>query len=224
MEDLTSSEADLIVSNLTNLCFSGRDRQAQDAASILGKLAGHLTARTRSESVTEILESLVYRPESSTERTDWLKALTRLVSESAEVERIGYAMAYAHMVHLGQKDKLGAPYTDHLRAVAAAIPTGDHLAQQVAWLHDSLEDTDAQADVIEALVGAEGLAAVQAITHRKHEPRADYYARVKQNPLALRVKLADVAHNSDPKRLAQLDEKTRERLADKYAAALLALA
>lgn len=38
-------------------------------------------------------------------------------------------------------------------------------------------------------------------------------------PLALTVKLADLADNSDPQRLARLDAATRERLITKYARA-----
>ena len=36
------------------------------------------------------------------------------------------------------------------------------------------------------------LEAVDAITHRTHEPLVEYYARIKCNPLATKVKLADV--------------------------------
>ena len=45
----------------------------------------------------------------------------------------------------------------------------------------------------------------------------DYYTRIRANPLALRVKLADIADNADESRLALLDEKTAARLRRKYA-------
>ena len=48
-------------------------------------------------------------------------------------------------------------------------------------------------------------------------------AHVRQNPLALRVKLADIADNSDESRIALLDDKTAARLRRKYAKALRAL-
>ena len=53
--------------------------------------------------------------------------------------------------------------------------------------------------------------------------RDDYYARVKANPIALRVKLHDIASNANPKRLALLDQATRDRLTLKYAHALAVL-
>lgn len=62
----------------------------------------------------------------------------------------------------------------------------------------------------------EVVAAVEAITRRRNEPRTAYYDRVLAEPLAVAVKLADIADNSDPARLAALDEATRTRLAEKY--------
>jgi hypothetical protein len=42
---------------------------------------------------------------------------------------------------------------------------------------------------------------------------------VAADPLALEVKRADIADNTDPERVAQLEAATRERLAAKYARA-----
>ncbi len=66
--------------------------------------------------------------------------------------------------------------------------------------------------------------AVDALTKRPGETRQDYYARVRQNTRALQVKHADIDDNTDPARTALLDETTRARLAQKYAAAREALA
>ena len=48
-------------------------------------------------------------------------------------------------------------------------------------------------------------------------------ARVRANEIALWVKRADIADNTDPERTALLDEETRERLAKKYAKSLTLL-
>jgi len=50
-----------------------------------------------------------------------------------------------------------------------------------------------------------------------------YYSRVASNPIALVVKRADIADNSDPKRLAQLPSGVADRLRTKYVTALAAL-
>lgn len=117
--------------------------------------------------------------------------------------------------HEGQFDKAGRPYIAHPARVAARV-AGDELAVVAAWLHDVVEDTDVTLADLERTFPPEVIVAVDALTRRSGETPADYYARVRQVPLALTVKLADLADNSDPQRLAQLDTATRERLTAKY--------
>jgi (p)ppGpp synthase/HD superfamily hydrolase len=89
----------------------------------------------------------------------------------------------------------------------------------VAWLHDVVEDTPTTLTEVEVTFGSQVAAAVDAITHRSGEPSLDYYARVKSNPLALTVKAADLADNTDPSRLELLPPDVRARLEAKYAVA-----
>lgn len=124
----------------------------------------------------------------------------------------------AAAAHEGQVDKAGQPYIAHPARVAARV-AGDERAVAAAWLHDVVEDTDVTLADLEQTFPPEVTAAVDALTRRPHEAPADYYARVRQLPLALTVKLADLADNSDPQRLAQLDAATRDRLTAKYARA-----
>jgi hypothetical protein len=58
--------------------------------------------------------------------------------------------------------------------------------------------------------------AVRVLTRRDDDRGEEYYRRVRANPLALAVKLADIADNTDPARQADLDPATRRRLAAKY--------
>lgn len=135
---------------------------------------------------------------------------------------IDRARLIAEKAHAGQVDKSGHPYIEHVARVADRVEGG--VEKAVAWLHDVLEDTLLEApDLRYKGMPEEVVQAVLAITHRPHEPRVDYYVRVKADPYALAVKLADVADNSDPARLAQLDDATRERLTAKYAKARAAL-
>lgn len=129
------------------------------------------------------------------------------------------AIALAKLAHSGQLDKSGRPYIGHPLRVMAGV-TGEH-RQMVAVLHDVIEDTWVTADhLLEAGCPPEVVEAVVAISHLPGEPQATYLARVAANPLALLVKRADIADNSSPARLAQLDEPTQRRLRDKYATAL----
>lgn len=126
----------------------------------------------------------------------------------------------ATAAHSGQSDKAGTPYIDHPRAVAALVSEPTWQDEVVAWLHDVVEDTPITLDAIAETFGAEIAADVDALTHRTGEPRDAYYDRVKVRPRALKVKLADIAHNTSPERLDQLAPEVRERLRAKYAHAL----
>lgn len=128
------------------------------------------------------------------------------------------AQRIATVAHTGQVDKAGRPYITHPARVAARVAGDDH-AVAVAWLHDVVEDTTVTLTDLGEQFPAEVVAAVDALTRRDGEEPAEYYARVRRIPLALTVKLADLADNSDPQRLARLDDATRERLVAKYARA-----
>lgn len=137
------------------------------------------------------------------------------------------AMDVASEAHAGQVDKVGAPYLDHPIRVAkrlarAGAPDNAVIA---AVLHDVIEDSAiSAADLLERGFPADVVDAVVAVSKVKGESNLDYYARVRRNPLALLVKRADVADNSDERRLAKLDPEVRERLEAKYAIARRELA
>lgn len=62
-----------------------------------------------------------------------------------------------------------------------------------------------------------------ALTLVPEEPLDHCYARDRPNPVALRVKLADLQDNLDPPRLTRVDEETRQRLLVKYEHSAVAL-
>lgn len=140
--------------------------------------------------------------------------------------KVALAEAIARYGHTGQYDKNGYDYIDHPKAVfyrVFADDADDFDGQIVAWLHDTLEDTEVSESALREFFPAYIVNAVLAITFRafnKDETRDEYYARVKANPIALRVKLHDIAHNMSPKRLSKLDEETITRLTKKYTHAL----
>jgi (p)ppGpp synthase/HD superfamily hydrolase len=126
------------------------------------------------------------------------------------------AEAVARFAHAGQFDKNDVPYIEHPKRVAARVK-GDDEAVQVAWLHDVIEDTDVSVqDLEDHGFSPAVVAAVVAITRLDSDQGDEYYERVKQNPLALKVKKADLDDNEDPERVAQLPVKHQQRLARKY--------
>lgn len=131
--------------------------------------------------------------------------------------RIQQAKELAFKIHANQTDKAGAPYIHHLEAVASKLTEQgeDEDVIIVGWLHDSVEDTNITLDEIQHLFGDVVSTAVDAITKRKNEHYDDYLARVKSNPVARLVKLADLSHNMDLSRLAKITEKDLMRV-EKY--------
>jgi len=131
------------------------------------------------------------------------------------------ARALAIEAHAGQQDKAGRPYIEHVARVAGAIKD-DPIAQATAWLHDVVEDCADHASRVGDFP-APIQRAVQLMS-RNSAPDADtYYARIAADPVALKVKLADIADNADEARLTALDAATAERLRSKYRHALAAL-
>lgn len=138
----------------------------------------------------------------------------------------GFDVAYsiAKKAHASQKDSSGAPYIKHVDSVIKGVSRHGEDVRMVAALHDVLEDTDVTvADLKAAGIPQKVIDAVIAITWRPSQPLDDYYKQVRANPLARIVKLADVANNSDEKRLKLVPEPRQSYLRNKYAKAMSVL-
>jgi len=117
--------------------------------------------------------------------------------------------------HRGQRDKGDEPYILHPLRVALRLRT-DH-ERLAAVLHDVVEDTGVTADDLrERGLDEAVVAAIEALTKLDGENYATFIERVAANPIARTVKLADLADNLDPDRLAQLPPEEQQRLRDKY--------
>lgn len=128
------------------------------------------------------------------------------------------AILLALIAHNNQKDKRGLPYILHSLAVANDPSLTSEEEIQTAALHDTLEDTDMDVGLIERCFGKKVRDAVEAISKRKGEKLEEYWARVMANPMALKVKFADIKHNMS--RLCFLPDGERIRLTKKYEKAL----
>ena len=127
------------------------------------------------------------------------------------------AMKLSYMAHHGSYDKGGVPYVFHPFHVAEQME--DEYSICVALLHDVVEDTKYTIyDIEKAGFPKEIVEAVEAITRKKGQDYMEYIKIVKTNPIATKVKLADLEHNSDSGRLIEADLETEKRLA-KYEAA-----
>ena len=129
------------------------------------------------------------------------------------------AMILAYAAHHDQLDKSGIPYILH--PVHLAELMDDEISCCVALLHDTVEDTDVTLEDLAKIFPAEVVDAVSLLTHREGVAYFDYVRAIKTNPIAVKVKLADLAHNGDQSRCVGTDI-TPERMAawkEKYAKA-----
>ncbi|MRI43498.1 HD domain-containing protein [Stenotrophomonas sp. MH181796] len=134
---------------------------------------------------------------------------------------VAQARALATEAHAGQQDKAGHPYIEHVARVAAAI-RDDDMAKAAAWLHDVVKDCPDFADRMQAFPPPIR-DTVNLLSRHSAQDATHYYARIREHPLALKVKLADIADNAHPRRLRQLAPALAERLRGKYSMALAAL-
>lgn len=136
----------------------------------------------------------------------------------SEQSMFDLALSIAKKAHKGQYDKAGVDYIEHPLFVASLVDTQEEKA--VALLHDVLEDSPYTAEeLILAGLPETVVSAVQILTKKKGQDYQQYLELVKSSPIARRVKLADLKHNSDLSRLATVTEKDLERL-EKYKKAI----
>ena len=124
------------------------------------------------------------------------------------------AMQIAYQAHHGQVDKGGIPYIFHPMHLAEQME--DEYTTCVALLHDVVEDTDVTLEELAKTFPKEVIDAIAVMTHSKDESYLQYVTRVKNNPIAKAVKLADLRHNSDETRLENADEATLNHFREKY--------
>ena len=115
------------------------------------------------------------------------------------------AINIAYNAHMGQKDKFGMPYIFHPVHLAESMNTEDECI--VAILHDVNEDTDFTYKELEKEFSNKVIDALRLLTHDKNVPYGDYILNLKDNPIAKKVKLADLMHNSDTTRLEHMTPK-----------------
>src|SRR5689334_10259915 len=101
------------------------------------------------------------------------------------------AILLAVEAHRGQRDRVGQPYILHPLRVMCRLQ--DEAARTAGVLHDVVEDTTYTLDDLRARgYPPDVLAAVDCLSRRSGESYEQYVERIKPNPLARRVKLADL--------------------------------
>jgi len=124
------------------------------------------------------------------------------------------AMEIAFYAHKEQVDKAGMPYIFH--PIHLAEQMDDEESVCIALLHDVVEDTEMTLDDLRVQgFSYRIIDSLALLTHEKGIEYMEYIRNIKFNPLATRVKLADLRHNSDTTRLDVVDDKEKQRV-EKY--------
>ena len=125
------------------------------------------------------------------------------------------AISLAVEAHAGEVDKQGKPYILHPLHLMMQMETAEEMITAV--LHDVVEDTNTTLEDLRQHGFPEVvLEALELLTHDTASTSyEEYVAAIKPNPLARKVKLADLAHNMDVRRLPEMGMNDYGRL-EKY--------
>jgi (p)ppGpp synthase/HD superfamily hydrolase len=124
----------------------------------------------------------------------------------------------------GIYDKGGIPYLLHCLKVLHYTKSEDDEVQQIAAGHDLIED---RKNITYKLLREMGFServieGIRCLTKVPGETEEEYLAKVMSNKDAILVKLADLRHNSDIRRLKGVTEKDIKRI-EKYHRMYMAL-
>ncbi len=122
------------------------------------------------------------------------------------------AIRIAVEAHADTMDKAGRePYILHpLRVMMAQT---SEVTRIVGVLHDVVEDTDVTfEDLAAAEIPQAAVAALRLLTKPHGADYQAYVEKIKPNPIARAVKLADLEDNMNVRRLDVVDDTVRERL------------
>lgn len=121
------------------------------------------------------------------------------------------ALKICFKAHINQVDKTGVPYVFHPFHLAEQMDDEESVC--LALLHDVVEDTSMTfEDLINEGFSEKIISALRLLTHLDSTPYMEYIQKIKENPLAKKVKLADLRHNSDLSRLDLSVDKIPSKL------------
>ena len=124
------------------------------------------------------------------------------------------AIQIATNAHNGQFDRGGNPYILHPLKVMHYLKSTDEELQCIALLHDVIEDTSVTyCDLLSEGMSIRVIEAVRALTKQPGFNYADYKQQVFANKDAMLVKMADLRHNTDIRRLKGVSDKDIARMA-----------
>jgi len=131
-------------------------------------------------------------------------------------ELLNKMLVFATNAHANQFDKGGAPYILHPLAVMSLLEVADEELQCIALGHDIVEDCGVTYEDLRNQGFTDRIIdGIRCMTKVPGETFEEYKAKVRSNPDAVKVKMADLRHNSDITRLKGVSPKDMARM-EKY--------
>lgn len=132
-------------------------------------------------------------------------------------EQLAKMLLLATTRHAGQFDKGGAPYILHCLKVMHYVRSDDEELMCIALGHDLIEDTYQHLNEGMRALAKEGfsnriISGIAALTKVEGQTYERYKELVKANHDAVKVKMADLRHNTDIRRLKGVRDKDIERI------------
>lgn len=128
-------------------------------------------------------------------------------------EMLSVMLKIATNAHHGQFDKGGQPYILHVLKVMHYLKTDDEELQCIALGHDVIEDTRVTyKELRDAGISERVINGIRALTKIPGQTLDEYKLEVFSSHDAMRVKLCDLRHNSDIRRLKGITDKDFDRM------------
>ncbi len=125
---------------------------------------------------------------------------------------LGTMLNFAVNKHANRTDRGGNPYALHPIAVMHLLNTQDEELMCIALGHDLVEDEGVTyKELAEIGMSERVVNGIRCLTKQQGETYEEYKQKVKSNMDAVRVKMCDIQHNMDLRRLKGIRPKDLER-------------
>jgi (p)ppGpp synthase/HD superfamily hydrolase len=143
-----------------------------------------------------------------------VSTVSRKVFKMKKGEMLAQMLHIATSAHHGQSDRGGNPYILHPLKVMHYLKSDDEELMCMALGHDVIEDTSVTyKDLRDAGISDRVIAGISCLTKQPGQTYDEYKQGVFGSEDAMRVKMADLRHNTDIRRLKGVTEKDIARMA-----------
>lgn len=165
------------------------------------------------------VELKINKPKPLERKTENIRTI---IKQDVSLSMLDTAIRIAAEAFEGKSDRGGTPYIMHCLYVMHKVKNEGEIAMVCGVLHDVIEDCEDKgftfAYLREQGMNEEVIVILQLLTHRKETPYMDYIKALSVHPVAKKIKIADLEHNTKVSRLKGLRKKDFDRL-EKYSIA-----